>query len=465
MALPRRFYNVLVLSMIATLTAYLFLYRSSSPSYAYTAVDVSNGDPFDSNENSLKDVVPPADAPSSTHIPSEPPIDSPITAGPDGPKEEKEAQITQETVRIAVTESGGSHDEVTAAFVHAFGKQPGAEISTYLLLQRYGIADIIKNFNLSSPIAANKSSGAFGASVKDFPHPHILVAATCEIEIVKLSAAYETLLAGGKTFLFCVIHHADHWVEGELVDKIRPWVEKEMVQFVGLSAHTAQYLRTQCVAKWGSNATVLVDYLPPVFPVDMEENARIEAKAPLTFALQGDYDPSRRNYTSTFERLSNVVALAKKRLVSQNVTLRLIGHGSKPYVPETLRSHISFDQNLEYTSYYTLLSRTFTLLPSFASKDYYDRKASSTVPAALIAGAPLVANFELLDAYTYVPTSAVWKQEEDESEMDVVQRVVQLSDTEHDGKKKIVRETCQAVVKRNVELVAEWMTVGLAKIE
>ena len=47
--------------------------------------------------------------------------------------------------------------------------------------------------------------------------------------------------------------------------------------------------------------------------------------------------------------------------------------------------------------------------------------------------------------------------------MDAVQSVVQLSDAEHDGKKKIVRETCLAIAKRNVDLIDEWMKVGLAK--
>ena len=202
MALPRRFYNVLVLSLIVTISAYLFLYRSSGPSYASPVVDLNSGNPslnFNPSEDTLKNTIASGKDSSYLDEPPKSPLPPPATTNSEGDKQKVEEQAVQETIRIAVTESGGSHDEVTAALIHAFGKQPGAEISTFLLLQRYGITDIIQGFNLTSPIAIGKPSGAFEASLTDLPHPHILVAATCEIEIIKLAAAYKALLAGGKT--------------------------------------------------------------------------------------------------------------------------------------------------------------------------------------------------------------------------------------------------------------------------
>lgn len=478
MALPRRYYNLLILALILTSATFLFLYRSSSSGYAYPAVEPSNNDiplNFKSSDNGIKDVgsdlETPAyiDKPSFANMPAQLPTTLPVNTSPDDTKQELDKPITQEVTRIAITESGGSHDEVTAALIYAFGNQQGVKISTYLLLQRYGIADIIHNFNLSSPIVTDKPSGAFEASLDGSPFPHILVAATCEIEIVKLAKAYEIMLSEGKTFLFCVVHHAERWVEGELVDKIRPWAEKERIHLIGLSEHTAKYLRTECVPKWDMNVSVPIDALPPVFPITIE--VPTEKNTGLTFALQGDYDPTRRNYTSTFEGLSEIIDLAQNQSVgynqwiAHNIILRLIGHGNnKPDVPEHLKSHVSFDEDLDYMMFYALLSRTFTLLPSFASKDYYDIKASSTVPAALIAGAPLVANTELLKAYTYVPEGAVWKQEDGESEMDVVRRVVRLTRAEHERKRDAIREACGKLVQGNVELVSGWMKDGLAKV-
>ncbi|QDS67985.1 hypothetical protein FKW77_009230 [Venturia effusa] len=479
MALPRRYYNILILAFVIISAAYNFLHLNPSSGYAYPAVKLSN-DHHPLNLKSGKDGIErlgselkrPAyiDEPTVTNLHAQLLVATPVNTDPGGTKQEVNEPAPRKVTRIAITESGGSHDEVTAALIHAFGQQQSVEISTYLLLQRYGIADIMHDFNLSSPIVADKPSGAFEDNLDGLPFPHILVAATCEIEIVKLATAYGILLAMGKTFLFCVIHHADRWIEGELVEKIRPWVEKERVHFIGLSEHTANYFRRECVPKWDTNASVLIDALPPVFPVDVE--APLQSDSGLTFALQGDYDPARRDYTSTFEGLSEIIELAQNRsveyssLIPHNITLRLIGHGeTKPSIPDNLKSHISFDENLDYGTFYTLLSQTFTLLPSFASKDYYDRKASSTIPAALIAGAPLVANDELLKAYTYVPEAAVWKQGEGESEMDVVRRIVQLSGVEHERKRKVVREACGRLVERNVELVGGWMKEGLARIE
>lgn len=480
MALPRRYYNLLVLALILTSATYLFLYRSSSLGFTYSAVEPSNDDlplNFKLSDHEAKpagaDLVTPTyvDEPAVIDIAAQLPTTSPINASPDEVKQKLDKPVLPEVTRIAITESGGSHDEVTAALIHAFGKQHDVAISTYLLLQRYGIADIFHDFNLSSSIVADKPSGAFQASLDGLPFPHILVAVTCEIEIVELAEAYEILLSYRKTFLFCVVHHAERWVDGVFVDKIRPWVQEERVHFIGLSEHTANYLGEKCVPEWNMTVSVPIDALPPVFPVAIETPANSDTG--LTFALQGDYDPARRNYTSTFEGLSELIDLAQNQSSghnqsvphNNNITLRLLGHGkNKPEIPEHLKSHVSFDEDLLYRSFYTLLSRTFTLLPSFASKDYYDIKASSTVPAALIAGAPLVANTELLEAYTYVPEDAVWKQKEGESEMDVVKRVVQLSRTEHEKKRKVIREICGKLVERNVELVGTWMKEGLLRI-
>ncbi|KAE9992549.1 hypothetical protein EG327_008686 [Venturia inaequalis] len=478
MALPRRYYNLLILALIVTSATYFFLYRSSSSGFTYPAVEPSNDDlplNFKSSENGAKRVRPDletsthVDEPAFTDIPAQLPTATPLNTVPDDAKQEVDKPVTSEVTRIAITESGGSHDEVTAALIHAFGKQHDVEISTYLLLQRYGIGDILHDFNLSSQIVADKPSGAFEASLDGFPFPHILVAATCEIDIAELAKTYEILLTEGKTFLFCVVHHAERWGEGVHVDKIRPWVENERIHFIGLSEHTANYLREKCVPEWNMTVSVLIDALSPVFPIAIE--APTERDTGLTFALQGDYDTKRRNYTSTFEGLSEIINLAQNRSmgynqsVTHNITLHLIGHGNdKPDVPAHLESHVTFDEDVDYKTFYTLLSRTFTLLPSFASDDYYDRKASSTVPAAFIAGAPLVANTKLLEAYTYVPEDAAWKQEEGESEMDVVKRVVQLSRTEHEKKRNVVREVCGKLVERNVELVGGWMKEGLLRI-
>ncbi len=48
------------------------------------------------------------------------------------------------------------------------------------------------------------------------------------------------------------------------------------------------------------------------------------------------------------------------------------------------------------------------VLPAFASNVYYTSKASSTVATAITCGTPLLADDELLAAYSYLPKDAVF---------------------------------------------------------
>jgi hypothetical protein len=507
MILPRRFYVLFTFSCFALLSTYFFLNRNNIPLSIPSSLSSSWSDGLDSDapaapspklvnaefpaddeydDNGLKK-APPAQgvSPVKDHGEAQPStlldtsststLQSLATTTPQ-PKPSSSHRPTGKTqngpLRISVLESGGSHDEVTAALVHAFGLQDRAEISLYLLLQRYGIADIMKDFNLTAPIAESKSSFDFDRAhvIADGTPPQILVSATCELDLIRHSATFDALLAANKTFLFCVVHHADRWVQGELVDKIQPWVDTQMVHFLGLSSHTAHYLRTEAIQNWPYNATVVVNYLPPVFPVNIPDTKRT-SQEPLTMAMQGDYDVARRNYSAIFDRLGDVVEVAKNRTsataepVSKDIKLHLLGHGDPPKIPSKMSSLVTLDQGLDYSKYYNMLSRTFSLLPGFATDEYLDRKASSSVPAALIAGTPLIASEEIVGAYAYLPMDAVWLQYKGESEMDTVARIVAWSDEEHALKKSNVRKASARIVQRNTELVAEWVKTALMKIE
>jgi hypothetical protein len=372
----------------------------------------------------------------------------------------------QAGLRISLVETGGSHQEVTAALVYAFGSQKNSTISLFFAEQRYGMEKIINEFKLSSPIASTKSSSDFKNAVRESLPPQVLISTTCELDIVRLAESFEVLLAGGKTYLFCVIHHADRWAKSEAADKVRPWVEKQLVDFVALSAHTAQFLQTESIAKWDYDSNVTVQVLPPVFPVNIPEP--LDGSDPenkLSLAMQGDYDASRRDYAGIFEQLGDIVENAKnisqgKKTTSPEVALHLIGHGSRPPVPEVVEQQTVFDENLSYIDFYALLSRSFALLPAFASKEYFDRKASSSVPASMIGGVPLVASEELLKAYSYLPRDAAWVSHPGEGEMDVIRRVIHLAD-EHAKKRGIIQAACQSLVKENIEHVSKWVDKGL----
>jgi hypothetical protein len=513
MAIPRRFYYLFLFSAFALLSTFLFLNRSSYPlsvpaqlSDGWTgrleggAKEGETAIGFDEAVNG-KTVGDEHDGNGLLKAPTPTPLTpKPNTPTPDDSKEEdhgvadkisaniaiaiggipeaapipQPSSIPRKELRVSVVESGGENEEVAAAMIYAFGRQPLSPISLYLFEQRFQMGDIIGEFNLSSPIVANKTSRDFADSVSGPTYPQLLVSASCELDLVKLSDSFEALVKTGKTYLFCIVHDAGQWAQGELVDKVRPWVQQQMVSFVTLSAHTAHHLRAQAIANWEFNATVTVQWIPPVFPVDIpdppaEKDAKITND--FSYALYGDSSPAQNNYTDIFTSLEAVLEQAKNvtndmdTQHARNIMLHLLGRGPRPDIPSALAAHVDYNPTLTYKQYYTLLSRVFALVPYLPLPDFLTRAASQAIPAALIAGAPLVASDELLDAYSYIEHDAVWISTRGEGEMDTVTRVVQWSAEEHRRKRTTVRLRTKRLYERNAEIVEQWVLQAQMKID
>lgn len=58
--------------------------------------------------------------------------------------------------------------------------------------------------------------------------------------------------------------------------------------------------------------------------------------------------------------------------------------------------------------YYRTVQEAMAVLPAFASDVYYKTKASSSVATAITCGTPLVADRELLKAYSYLSKEATF---------------------------------------------------------
>lgn len=372
--------------------------------------------------------------------------------------------------RVTITETGGSHDEVVAALVHSFGSQPDVTIDLYQLLPRYGIKDIMNSFTLSHPVPSPKQPQQFGSVGMQKARPDFFVAGTCELDIVNdsLKDHLKSLLKEGKTYLFCVVHHADRWANTELQEAVRPWVEKNLVEFWCLSPHTSKFLKEKSVSRWNNPTAVqpLIRYFVPVFPVLLSPETKSDLRE-MSFGMQGDYDPSRRDYSSIFEGLSKFLQDERQSEGQEkpsNITMHLLGHGKHPVVPETIKDHVVFDERLSYLEYYSILSRTFALLPAFATSEYLDRKASSSVPAALIAGTPLVASQPIIDAYSYINNDMVWRQESGEKDLDVVGKILKLEQQDRNIKKAAVEKRCTELVEENTRNVGDWIKEAKRKL-
>ncbi|KEQ69477.1 hypothetical protein M436DRAFT_55730 [Aureobasidium namibiae CBS 147.97] len=389
--------------------------------------------------------------------------------------DEKEVEATPEAcdntpdiIQVAILETVRAHDEVDAALVHSIASQPNVNLTLYQSGARYGSEKIFHAFGLNYTGPLNPDD--FMGTDKHTTIPDFLVLTTSELALRQAPKRLEALLAQGKTRLICIVHHADHWAEEERKADIRPWVDANMIEFWTLSPHTAAFL-SNTIAAWDSNADEPWDNPPappirvfvPIFPIDTAVNttATEQESQDLSFAMQGDYDPHRRDYKHIFERLGNFLAAAEGE---RNVSMHLLGQGQRPSVPENVASHVFFDQSLSYIDFYGLLAKVSAVLPGFASPEYLDRKASSSVPAALIAGTPLVADRRLLAAYAYVEEESVWLQEDGENEFDVVGRMLSASAEQRAEKSEHAKANAERIIQGNIRRVGEWFGEGIVNL-
>ena len=452
--MPRRF-NLLLLITLLTIFLGTSLYYSA---------------PLRNNIYKNKPIYPPTAPPGS---PEEPLSHSHIDSDhpdPDTPLK------NSGSLSVAVTETGGSHDEVVAALVHSFGSQPNVDLTLYQILPRFGIQEIMDAFELPKKIPDLVHPMAFLSDKESEPVlPDFWVSSTCEIDIPYYREKLTMLLENRKTYIFCIIHHSDRWDDDtDLAELVAPWVDAGRIEFLTLSPHTQDFLQKVTSTKWTrTKAQALVRYFVPVFPVTLPlEQVKIpEGEVPkfdpkteeLGFALQGDYDSSRRNYEGMFQRLAGFLETATTEQ-GKNLTMHLIGHGDHPDVPEAVQDHVEFDEHLSYIEYYTLASRMFAMLPAFASKEYLDRKASSSVPASLIAGVPLVASQGVIDAYAYLNAETVWLETDGVIDIDVVGQILELGTEARSRKKQRVRERRDEIIKGNAKRVGEWISEALGRL-
>ncbi|KAF5682891.1 hypothetical protein FCIRC_4748 [Fusarium circinatum] len=372
----------------------------------------------------------------------------------------KKGKDPKEPLRIMLVESSGTHDEVAAALMHAFGNQEGSSLDVYFANQRFNMQGIMANFTLAANVTIHKWD-KFANDVTENP-PHILVSTTCEFDLDRGTDPIVNLLKTANTHLFCTIHHADRWAQGKYVHAVRSWAEHERVDFVGLSQHTVDFFLNDTIPKWHTAANLTTRVIPPVFPVNIPDP---DLEPGISLSLQGDYSDGRRDYNGVFNHLGSVVRKAKEESeghTPQNVSLHLVGHGTHPEVPDHVKDHVFFDEGLSYPDFYTLMSKSFAVLPAFASETYFDRKASSTIPAALIAGAPIVATEELLKAYSYLPREATWVARPGEGEMDVIERVID----DRDGflkRRQAVRDFTKSLLEQNQANTKAWINEAFEK--
>ncbi len=400
----------------------------------------------------------------------------------------------EQPLKIAIVESMGWHDEVYAALVHAFGSQPDTHLSLFFEKPRWSMPELLKTFqlNASLPDYVYHNTNAL-----DVAEPDIIVFTTCEFDNRNLNERLDVLFEKRKTYLFCIAHSAIEWDHRhEWQPSLNKWIEAGLMIILTLSPHVQ---KTFHEPGWGvgerdsltklstatqggleseqsssANRTIPwppVEVFVPVFPVSDStkggtgsENGQ-GTKGEVAFAIQGGIHHG-RDYNRIISYLEDLVDSNLTSRAHNDVSLHIIGSGeNRPTVPASLSDHVFFDQDLNYLEYYRFLSENSALLPAFGEIELLTYKASSSVPASMIASIPLVATREILRSYAYLTAEDVYLQEDHETELDVIERVIQGSDEERRLKITSVRELRDRWIKSNVKTVGGWIEEARGKIE
>ncbi|KAF2095793.1 hypothetical protein NA57DRAFT_58866 [Rhizodiscina lignyota] len=373
----------------------------------------------------------------------------------------------QRTLRVAVLETKGCHDEVTASFFSALGQMKETQVDAYLSARRFGIdriydrlpgrdgRQIISKTHFQPANFQNAETG-----------PDVIISITSEFDLVEPGTAMtmEHLHNSTNAVLLAVVHHPDD-LSWRYFHAVKPWIVSQRIRFITLSDHVTDWMIGHAVAKWATKvdiSRVPVSTFPPVFVIsEMELNRTLAPDGgKLRFTVQGDLVMGRgpnRDYAGTFQQFGEMM----HDNANLPVELTVIGEGGLPQVPDGAKGMINFERSLPYPEFYGIMHFSTALLPALASHDYLDRKASSTVPASLIAGSPLIADQKILKAYTYLDEDDVYLRETDESEIDVVARLASLPEEVRNDKGARLRMKNERLTVETMALLKSWIEQSL----
>jgi hypothetical protein len=143
------------------------------------------------------------------------------------------------------------------------------------------------------------------------------------------------------------------------------------------------------------------------------------------FVLQGNIAHARRDYSRLWKQLLDLQqaaaansssAAAGSSAGSPRIHVVGSGHRGALGIPPQLDGVVQVQTGLPFPSFYEQIHRATGLLPALASRRYLTSKFSSTVVSSLITGTPLLADSQLLAAYSFLHPAAVLPQGEGEGE-------------------------------------------------
>jgi hypothetical protein len=97
------------------------------------------------------------------------------------------------------------------------------------------------------------------------------------------------------------------------------------------------------------------------------------------FAIQGNMDSRRRNYTVIWNQLQERLDASEDLRHDNRFKINVVGSGdpSKLEVPLSLEQRVRPHVNLRFDDFYDLVYHNFALIPTLATESYFDRKVCS----------------------------------------------------------------------------------------
>eukprot|EP00879_Flechtneria_rotunda_P003455 GHRR01003684.1.p1 GENE.GHRR01003684.1~~GHRR01003684.1.p1 ORF type:complete len:543 (+),score=179.83 GHRR01003684.1:546-2174(+) len=179
------------------------------------------------------------------------------------------------------------------------------------------------------------------------------------------------------------------------------------------------------------------------------------------FSIQGNFESARRNYTRLWQQVeaAHASGLVPTQPPVKPFHLHLVGRGSVrtlgilPSVANLSTVHF----NLQFPAYYEQLYRTHALLMLLGSKNYLLQKMSSTIVSSLMTGVPIIADSKVLASYTFLNPEHVHLMAPQETEMDVMQRVLRMSPAEVFAVRQQVVELAKHLNRRTLQVLQTFM--------
>ena len=137
------------------------------------------------------------------------------------------------------------------------------------------------------------------------------------------------------------------------------------------------------------------------------------------------------------------------------VGVDLIGHLTEELsLPQLRYGDVRFLSDLQPVDYYRAINRTRFLIAAVGEEEYYESRATSSVPAALITGIPLVASKRFIDMYPCLRDAKVHKMIAKDSECESIAAAARLSDSEYKEALMEVKHCAGVMYQQGRELFA-----------